>query len=745
MVATAPTRRLGERAIVIGASVGGMLAARVLSDAYETVTVIEREALPSGDGNRKAVPQGQHVHALTPRGLRTMEELLPGLTDDLIEDGAMTLGLSDVRAVPVGRTEYVRVGHGIDWIAASRPFIEHHVRSRVRELANVELRERCEVLALAATPDRKRVTGVTLAGAGNGAEEKLEADLVVAATGRAAKVDAWLEQLGYGRPRESVLNIDLRYTSRDYRLRPGAVTDHITFVQPRAGVARGMFLAAQESDRWRLSLTGYGDDRPPADEEGFESQLESVAPPDLLAALRDGEPLGEITAFGIPANRRRHYERMRRFPEGLLPIADAICSFNPVYGQGMTVATLEAVALRRCLKRGEGGLRKRYLRAAAKIVDEAWLAATSTDLALPEVKGKRTLSMRLTNAYLERLKTVGEWDAEVAAAITRLLFMLKGPRHVMRPAIVRRALGLYRRDKYQWPSGPARTPLRRRTLRVGGIATRLREAGPSGASEAVVFVHGNPGSGADFEPLLAAAGQVGRAVAWDAPGFGQADKPEDFEQSVDGHAGFIDRAFDELGIERAHLVLHDFGGPWGLTWAATRPERLASAALLGTGALLDYRWHRMARIWRTPGIGEVSMALTNRIGFRATLRQGNPRGLPGPFADRMYGDFDRRTRRAVLSLYRSVDDVAGDGRRLASALRPLNRPALVIWGRQDPYLPISLAERQREAFPSAEVHALEGSGHWPFVDQAERVEELLVEFLARSFAAAAEPAEAQPA
>jgi len=119
------------------------------------------------------------------------------------------------------------------------------------------------------------------------------------------------------------------------------------------------------------------------------------------------------------------------------------------------------------------------------------------------------------------------------------------------------------------------------------------------------------------------------------------------------------------------------------------------------------------------------MSLTNRIGFRAALRSGNPRGLPGPFADRMYGDFDRRTRRAVLRLYRSVDDVAGEGRRLASALRPLDRSALVIWGKQDPYLPAALAERQREAFPDAEVHVLEDSGHWPFVDRAERVEELL--------------------
>jgi pimeloyl-ACP methyl ester carboxylesterase len=270
-----------------------------------------------------------------------------------------------------------------------------------------------------------------------------------------------------------------------------------------------------------------------------------------------------------------------------------------------------------------------------------------------------------------------------------------------------------------------------RELNLVGVRTPLREAGPADASEAVVFVHGNPGSGADWEPLLETVGARWRAVAWDAPGFGGARAPAPFRQTVDAHAGFIGRALDALAIHRAHLVVHDFGGPWALHWAAENPDRFASAVLLGTGVLPGYRWHALARIWRAPILGELFMATTTRVGFRLLLRRGNPRGLRRTFVDRMYDDFDRHMRRAVLELYRSVPDVAAASERLAAALRPLDRPALVLWGRDDPYLPATLADRQRDAFPHADVHVLERSGHWPFVDDHHTVAVAITAFLDR--------------
>lgn len=266
---------------------------------------------------------------------------------------------------------------------------------------------------------------------------------------------------------------------------------------------------------------------------------------------------------------------------------------------------------------------------------------------------------------------------------------------------------------------------------AGGIRSPLLASGPVDSEEAVVFVHGNPGSSQDWADFVVRTGRFARAVAFDMPGFGRADKPKDFEYTVEGYATHLGRILDELRIRRAHLVLHDFGGPWGLVWAMKEPARLASVVLIDTGVLRDYRWHYLARIWRTPVLGEILMATANRTAFRALFNYGNPRPLPRPFVDRMFDDYDADTRRAILKLYRSTNSRANVEATRFEAL-PLRRPALVIWGRHDPYIAATYAARQRETFPDAEIHVLDGCGHWPFVDDPQAVSELLVAFLERN-------------
>jgi pimeloyl-ACP methyl ester carboxylesterase len=272
--------------------------------------------------------------------------------------------------------------------------------------------------------------------------------------------------------------------------------------------------------------------------------------------------------------------------------------------------------------------------------------------------------------------------------------------------------------------------VQRTTLLAGGTRTRLLQAGPAGASEAVVFVHGNPGSADDWERLIGAAARAGRrALAFDLPDFGETVAPQGFEHSVVGYATFLGEALRELGVERANLVLHDFGGPIGLVWVAMNPAALAGITLIDTGILPGYRWHSLARIWRTPGLGEILQATATRRAFRFLLNRNEPRGLPRDFVEAMYHHYDRRTRRAVLALYRDTDDPGSAAPELTKLLAPRDVPALVIWGEHDAYLPSSFAERQREAFPSADVHVLAASGHWPFADAPDTVERLLTEFL----------------
>lgn len=273
---------------------------------------------------------------------------------------------------------------------------------------------------------------------------------------------------------------------------------------------------------------------------------------------------------------------------------------------------------------------------------------------------------------------------------------------------------------------------------VSGITSPVLEAGPH-SKEAVVFVHGNPGSLEDFAPLVEKTGAFARAIALDMPGFGRADRPRDFRYTVEGYGAHLGGALQALGVERAHLVLHDFGGPWGLDWASRNPGALASVVLIDTGVLINYRWHRMARLWRTPVLAELVMMLGNKEKMEQGLNATNPKPLPKEFVARMMRGMDAGTRRAILKLYRATGDLDGLARRLQAALRPLDRNALVIWGKHDAYIPPEQAERQKLTFPRAEVHVLESAGHWPFVDEPARVEALVLDFLKRNVGAVPEP------
>lgn len=263
---------------------------------------------------------------------------------------------------------------------------------------------------------------------------------------------------------------------------------------------------------------------------------------------------------------------------------------------------------------------------------------------------------------------------------------------------------------------------------IAGVRCVIRAAGPSDRDEAIVFVHGNPGSGEDWLDLLAAAGDLGRAIAPDMPGYGGAERPADFDYSVPGYRAYLSALLDALGVRRVHLVLHDFGGAWGLSWAAEHPDAVASLTLINVGALPGYRWHKFARIWRTPVLGELFQLGASRAAFRILLNADNPKPFPEAFVERMFRDADWPMKRGVLRLYRATPDIGALTEQLAAALKPLHLKTLVVWGEGDKFLPVTYAEVQKQYF-DAEVHRLPGCGHWPMVDEPERVRELVIPFL----------------
>ncbi|WP_290061214.1 FAD-dependent oxidoreductase [Amycolatopsis solani] len=428
-----------ERAVVLGGSISGLLTARVLADAYGEVLVGDRDRF-TGPGVRQSVPQGRHAHGLLARGQQAVEELFPGLTGELRAAG---VPVGDVSA----RMRWYVDGHrlrpgptGLLIIGAARPVLEHHVRARVAALPNVRFVEGHDITGLAATPDGNRVTGVHVQERAEGSTpRRLDAALVVDATGRGSRAPKWLRDLGYPEVPEERVKVDLAYTSRRYRLRTNPFTDEQSInVIATPGHPRGAFFHTLGGDECLLSLTGLLGDHPPTDPEGFVAYAKSLPVPDIHEAIADAEPLTEPVCFRFPASTRRHYERLTRFPEGFLVVGDAFCVFNPVYGQGMTAAALQARTLRQHLG---GTLRPaEFFADAARVVDAPWEIAAGGDLAFPGVTGRRSVKTHIGNAYVSRVQSAATRDAEVTNAFMRVAGLIDPPQALMRPRLALRVL-----------------------------------------------------------------------------------------------------------------------------------------------------------------------------------------------------------------------------------------------------------------------------------------------------------------
>jgi 2-polyprenyl-6-methoxyphenol hydroxylase-like FAD-dependent oxidoreductase len=434
---------VGEHAVVLGASMGGLLAARVLADFYERVTVVERDVLPEATANRRGVPQGRHSHLLLGRGSQVLGELFPGFLDELLAAGTPVLGGDDDLSklyLSTGGHLFPRSGrfNDIQLLLPSRPLLESHVRRRLRALANVAVLEGHDFVEPTSTPTRDHVTGVLVRARPDGSERVLGADLVVDAMGRGARTPAFLEGLGYGRPVEDHVGMHLVYSSQLLRLPPGMLNEMMVLIGPVAGRPTGMVLFGNENNTAMFTVFGMVGREPPYELAEMLSFVEAFAPAHVLAAIRAGQPLAEVARYRMPSSQWRRYDKMRRFPAGLLVLGDAICSFNPIYGQGMTVAALEALALQRFLRRGEDGLARRYFQATAKAVGVAWQLAVGADLSLPEVEGPRPLSVRIANKCVDRVLAAAESDTVVAEQFAKVIGLVDPPRSLFHPAVIAR-------------------------------------------------------------------------------------------------------------------------------------------------------------------------------------------------------------------------------------------------------------------------------------------------------------------
>ena len=420
------TNRHGH-AIVLGGSMAGLVTAQALSKHFERVTIIERDHLPETPAARAGVPQAEHLHVMLPGGADAIESLLPGFAESLVAEGAVPVAAPTefLWLNPAGWVPPFPARHRL--LSASRDLIEWHTRRLVRSTPGVTLLEGRSVIDLCLADDGNTVTGVTLVGSASGDDRPVgtvPADLVVDATGRRSRLPDWLERLGFERPDETRIDAHLAYSTRIYRRPPGGRGWKAILLQSQPpSTSRVGLLFPIEGDRWMVTVQGVGDDHPPTDAAGFDRFVAGLRSPAIHDAIRDAEPLTRPVAFANTANRRRHFDRARHWPERLIAVGDSACAFNPVYGQGMSVAAKTAVALDEALSRHRrahrtlDGFAKPMQRLVAKQGDPAWMIATGDDLRMPTTTGgKRNVATSVQHRYLDRVMAAATADETVLAA-----------------------------------------------------------------------------------------------------------------------------------------------------------------------------------------------------------------------------------------------------------------------------------------------------------------------------------------
>jgi 2-polyprenyl-6-methoxyphenol hydroxylase-like FAD-dependent oxidoreductase len=435
----------GRHAIVVGASLAGLATAAALADRFDRVTLIERDTLPANGKARTGVPQGRHGHILLPAGLHALTALLPGITDDLLAHGAHLIDLGGVRF-------HIAGGHlalddsELQVVGATRPLLESVVRTRVRTLAAVEVVEGSDARGLV-LDDAGRVAGLRVRPRDGGAEEVLHGDLVVDAAGRGSRSPRWLADLGYAAPEEERFPVGVHYATRLFRWRPEDLTGcrHVVAAVPPGG-RRGGFSVVVEDGRCLVTLVGVLGERPPTDLDGFVDYAGTLEADDLHVLADGAEPVSEPSTGAFPAYLRRHYERLRRLPDGFVAVGDAVCSFNPLYAQGMSVALREAALLGSVLdQHGTGAVGPAFFRKATPMIDAAWTMATSADLGHPEIDEPRPTAWRLLNRYFGRLLRVAHHDSTVANTYLRVISQVAPMQAILHPRIALRVLARGRR------------------------------------------------------------------------------------------------------------------------------------------------------------------------------------------------------------------------------------------------------------------------------------------------------------
>jgi pimeloyl-ACP methyl ester carboxylesterase/2-polyprenyl-6-methoxyphenol hydroxylase-like FAD-dependent oxidoreductase len=737
-----------DRAIVIGGSMAGLLAARVLADHFAEVVIVDRDAFPDDAAFRKGVPQSRHLHVLLARGGQILESLLPGIRADLEAEGAVWIRWPEDVGLLGAAGWATRTVRGQRLISSRRELLEGVVRRHVMAKSVIRVLENCDVTGLLTTRAGSSVVGVRVRSRADRTEHDIEAGLVVDASGRGSQAPAWLEELGYGATRQTVINSFLGYASRIYARVPGMERDWLAlFLQakPPTGT-RGGGLFPIENDQWHVTVAGVGRDYPPTDELGFLEFARSLRSTVLYEAIRDAPAITAISAYRRTENQLRHFDELPRWPAGFVVLGDAACCFNPIYGQGMTTAATEAVVLRRWLMDGASG--HDFQRRLAKAIANPWLLATGEDFRYPTTDGGRPNAVtRLMHRYLDRVNATATTDPVVSRAFSNVVQMVARPTLLFHPEVVVRTIRGPGRAPNDADPMPRRPPVESEpSAGEMGLGEGLIEVDTgvrlhyveSGEGPLVVLLHGFPEFWYSWRhqlPTLSAAGY--RTVAVDLRGYNLSDKPRGVEPySLPKLARDVERLIRALGSDSAAVVGHDWGAvvAWELAMRHPKvverltivnvphPERM-KAGLRSTDQLRR-SWY--IGFFQLPVLPENYLRWGEFTSTRRALRAGSPGSTPEDIERYVAAIARPGALTAAVNHYRALGRQAI---REPNRSVPIEARVQVIWGEQDPYLGVPLAEPDHRWVPNLRLERVPDAGHWVQIDRPELVNGLLLDFL----------------
>jgi flavin-dependent dehydrogenase len=440
---------IAKRAVVIGAGMGGLAAAKAVAPYFEQVTVIDRDALPEAPSPRAGTPQGRHAHVLLAGGQKALEDLFPGIRGDLARAGAVEtrVGIDPMFERP-GYDPFPRRDLGFDSFCLSRPLLESICRRRLAEEPNVDVRPRARVTEVIPSGGRGAVGAVGYEGDA-GKPETLAADLVVDASGRGAPTLSFLERIGSPKPDVTEIGVDIGYATAIFAVPADAPKEWMGAVHlpTPPDVSRGGFVFPMEDGKWIVSLGGRHGDHPPGDLAGFIAFTKTFRTPTIHDAIKNAKPLGDIARYNLPASVRRHFDRLDHFPRGLIPLGDSVCRFNPVFGQGMSVAAMEAVVLGKQLARRNDhadpldNLAGDYLAEIQGCLEAPWATAV-TDFVYPQTRGERPPDLEKRLRYGMALVRLAAEDADVHKVLAEVTHLLRPNSALREPELANRVMAL---------------------------------------------------------------------------------------------------------------------------------------------------------------------------------------------------------------------------------------------------------------------------------------------------------------